>query len=203
MLHVIDGQHTAIAACTHGGIPILPVVIIEGDEAERADAFVRHNRDRVNVTPMQLHYSMLAAGDDTATDIDRACKRANVRIRRTPPASGLYGPGETVAIAAIRTLVSARGPRAARRVLEICAEAQMAPITSNAIKAVEALLFSPSYQDEVDLDRLGAALRLYPKLSKEAEVWATERKVPRWRGLTSILFQNARKRHGRRSDRAA
>ena len=39
-LEVIDGQHTAIAAVTHGGIESLPVLIVQAEKHEtRASAF--------------------------------------------------------------------------------------------------------------------------------------------------------------------
>lgn len=59
-LQVIDGQHTALGALTHGGIEQLPVLIVKADRQElRANAFVRHNRDRIQVTPTQLHLSLI------------------------------------------------------------------------------------------------------------------------------------------------
>jgi len=49
-LELIDGQHTAIAAATHPEIATIPVMIVDVDKrAERAAAFIGHNRDRVAV----------------------------------------------------------------------------------------------------------------------------------------------------------
>lgn len=55
-LELIDGQHTAIAAATHPGVEKIPVMIVDVDQrAERAAAFIGHNKDRVAVTAAQLH----------------------------------------------------------------------------------------------------------------------------------------------------
>lgn len=54
-LHLIDGQHTAIVAATVG-VPLIPVFVVGTDSAaERAQAFVGLNRDRVTVNPFHVH----------------------------------------------------------------------------------------------------------------------------------------------------
>src|SRR6476661_3209145 len=56
--HIIDGQHTAIAAVTHGGIGEIDVLVVEADESEdRARAFIGHNKDRVPITTTQLFFA--------------------------------------------------------------------------------------------------------------------------------------------------
>ena len=61
---VIDGQHTATAAASHPDIDTIPVMVVSTkDRADRADAFIAHNTDRVGVTSTQLHFSSVAAGD--------------------------------------------------------------------------------------------------------------------------------------------
>ena len=80
-LQVIDGQHTAIGAVTHGGIDEFPVLVVQAEKQElRASAFVRHNRDRISVTPTQLHTAMVAAGDEDALTIKQVCERAGIVI---------------------------------------------------------------------------------------------------------------------------
>ncbi|TGD99318.1 hypothetical protein [Methylobacterium nonmethylotrophicum] len=62
-LAVIDSQHSAIAAATHPGIDLIPVVVVDAAaQVERAQAFVGHNRDRIAVTAIQMHVPTLAAG---------------------------------------------------------------------------------------------------------------------------------------------
>jgi hypothetical protein len=73
-IELIDGQHTAIGAATHPDIEKIPVMIVDVQEqAERASAFIGHNRDRVAVTASQLHIAAVAAGDPEAQAIVRVC----------------------------------------------------------------------------------------------------------------------------------
>ena len=61
-LHVIDGQHTAIAAASHPAIKQIWVQVVRADDVEdRARAFLGRNRDRITVTPTQLHVAAVAA----------------------------------------------------------------------------------------------------------------------------------------------
>jgi hypothetical protein len=127
-LQVIDGQHTAIGAVTHGGIEQLPVLIVQADRQElRANAFVRHNRDRIQVTPTQLHNAMVAAGDEDALTIAQVCERAGVTILKNAPPFARFKPGETMAISTIRALVNRRHALGARKVLEVCAKGGGSP----------------------------------------------------------------------------
>lgn len=194
-LQVIDGQHTAIGAVTHGGIAEIPVLIVKAAEQEaRASAFVRHNRDRITVTPTQLHNAMVAAGDEDAVTVAQVCGRAGVTILRNPPAMGKYRPGDTLAVTTIRALVNRRHAKGAREVLEICVKAGMAPVSSAAIKAVEHLLFAPEYKGDIEAERIVLVLSAHAStLDQEAARFAAERKVPLWRALASVIYMNRRK----------
>ncbi|WP_260855414.1 DUF6551 family protein [Mesorhizobium amorphae] len=194
-LEVIDGQHTAIGAATHGGIDLLPVLVVEADEqATRASAFVRHNRDRITVTATQLHNAMVAAGDDEAVTVDRVCQRAGITVLRNPPAMAKFKPGETLAVTTIRALVNRRHAKGAREVLEVCVKAGMAPVSSAAIKAVEHLLFAPEYKGDIEPERISLILSAHSTtIDQEAARFAAERKVPVWRALASVIYMNRRK----------
>ncbi|TPM42059.1 hypothetical protein FJ967_01135 [Mesorhizobium sp. B2-3-4] len=198
-LHVIDGQHTAIGAVTHGGIDLLPVLVVEASAQEaRASAFVRHNRDRIQVTPTQLHNAMVAAGDDDAVTIDQVCSRAGVTVLRNPPAFGKFRPGDTLAISTIRALISRRHAKGAREVLEICVKSGASPVAAATIKAVEHLLFAPEYKGELQHERIALILSAHAStIDQEAARFAAERRVPLWRALASVIYMNRRKaRHG-------
>lgn len=194
-LQVIDGQHTAIGAVTHGGIDEIPVLVILADQiATRANAFVRHNRDRIQVTPTQLHSAMVAAGDEDAVTVDQVCARAGINVLRNPPPLGKYQPGDTLAIVTLRALVNRRFAAGARRVLDICGKSGAAPVSADMIKAVEQLLFSEEYKGEIDDARIVAALSAHlSTIDNEASRFAAERKVPRWRAMASVIFMNRRK----------
>lgn len=194
-IEVIDGQHTAIAAVTHGGITSIPVLVIEAEGKEmRAGAFVRHNRDRIQVTATQLHSALVAAGDEDAVTLAQVCERAGVRVLRNPPPMSKFKPGDTMAVTVIRGVISRRHAVGARKVLDICVKAGLAPVSAAAIRAVEYLLFAKEYAGEIDAERIALVMSANAEtLMAEAERFATERKVPVWRGLASVIFMNRRK----------
>jgi hypothetical protein len=200
-LHVIDGQHTAIAAASHPAIDSIPVQIVEGAEAaNRAAAFVKHNRDRVAITAPQLHHALVAAGDEDALTIEQVCERAGARVLKFPPADGVFRPGDIMGIATLRKLVERRFAIGARRVLDICVGAKLAPISATAIRAIEYLLFEKEYEGEVDPEDLTTALRrLGDDADRQAKLFAAEHRVRAWRGLAVVLYRESRKkRHGPR-----
>lgn len=194
-LEVIDGQHTAIGAVTHGGIDNLPVLVVRAETHEtRASAFVRHNRDRIQVTATQLHNAMVAAGDEDALTVAQVCERAGVVILRNPPPFAKFKPGETLAVSTIKSLVNRRHAAGARKVLEICRAAGASPVSADMIKAVEHLLYAKGYQGEIEGERISLIISAKGStIESEAQRFAAERKVPRWRAYASVIFMNRRK----------
>ncbi|MBB4063660.1 DUF6551 family protein [Gellertiella hungarica] len=195
-LDVIDGQHTAIAAVTHGGIETIPVLVVQAASQEtRASAFVRHNRDRIQVTATQLHNAMVAAGDEDAVTVFQVCERAGIKILRNPPAMGKFQPGETLAVSTINMLVNRRHAAGARKVLDVCAATNAAPVPAHMIKAVEHLMHAKEYQGEIDPDRISSVIVAKgASLDNEAQRFAVERKVPFWRAYASVIFMNRKAR---------
>lgn len=125
---VIDGQHTAIGAASHPAISRIPVLIVEaGQVADRARSFLRHNRDRVGMTPMQIHHAALAAGDEVAVAVDEACRRAGARVLRNPQA-GTTRIGDTMAVSTVAAICKVRGVVFTARLLRILVDAGQAPI---------------------------------------------------------------------------
>lgn len=139
-LHVIDGQHTAIAAAS-AGIDSIPVFIVGASEmSERARAFVDHNRDRTRVTSFTIYKALLAAGDPETVCCESVLRRAGARLRhlnQTVEAN----PGDTSAIGQVTSLVKVHGPMRARVVLETLVQADRVPITADEIKAATQLLW--------------------------------------------------------------
>jgi hypothetical protein len=201
-LHVVDGQHTAIAAVTHPDVAEIPVMIIQAEDArDRASAFVKHNRDRISVTPLQLHYALVAAGDEDAVTVEQVCSRAGAKVLRLPPGEGRFKVGETLAISTIRTLCRKRGAMGARQVLQCCVEGMLAPISMAHLKAVEEIFFGEMYRGQVLAADLSTTIRqLGPTAERDGMRFAAEHNLPAWKGLTVILFRNAKKgrRHGSR-----
>lgn len=197
-MEVIDGQHTAIAAASHPGIASIPVMVVRAAEvSDRARAFVGHNRDRLMLSQVQIHYANVAAGDEDALTIQQVCDRAGVTMLRYPSGNGEFKPGETLAIAAIRALVNRRGAMRARIVLQVLAEAHCAPVRSDGIKAVDELLNGAEYKGQVEpADLTSAVMNLGAQAEQEARIFAAAHNVSVWRGLTVIWFKGARR--GRR-----
>ncbi|WP_312595710.1 DUF6551 family protein [Brevundimonas sp.] len=195
-LEVIDGQHTAIAACSHPGVTEIPVmVVVAASRSDRAQSFIGHNRDRLNITPMQMHFAAAAAGDEDAQDIDRVCERAGVKLLKSTPGNGAWKPGETVAVKAIGALINRRGVVRAREVLEVLIKGQATPISTVQIRAVECLLHDDEYREDIDADGIvNAMLKLGFIADQEAAVFAATHKVPIFRALAIVLFRKGKRR---------
>ena len=195
-LEVIDGQHTAIAAASHPGIDRIPVMVVEAETvADRARAFVGHNRDRLGITATQLHYSALAAGDPEAVAVQQACDAAGVRILKMSPGHDAFKPRDTMAVAAISKLVSQRGPDRAAEVLQVLVDAEACPISADGVKAIDLLLHEPEYAESVLAANLTETMvSMAGGLLKEARVFAATHKLPIWRAQAVIIFRNTRKR---------
>ena len=184
-LEVIDGQHTAIAAASHPDVETIPVMVADAAElADRAKAFLGHNRNRVGMTPTQIHHAAVAAGDPDAVTIAQVAERAQVTILRVQPA--IFGPRQTVAVAAIGALVNRRGALKARQVLEVVAGSGMCPVSMAALKAVEYVLFEEAAGPTIKLGDLTTAIRaLGDTADREARLYAATFDVPLWRGLAA------------------
>lgn len=138
-LHVVDGQHTAIAVASLA-LPELPIFVVEAVSLdERARAFVGHNTDRITVTPIAIYNALRAAGDPDALDVERVCARAGVRIREFTMTSAI-AEGDTKAIGLVRQLIKRRGVIKARKVLESLSKARLKPIPGGAITAAENII---------------------------------------------------------------
>lgn len=195
---VIDGQHTAIAAASNPHVKEILVLVIEApDMAGRAASFVGHNRERVNLTSMQMHFAAVAAGDEDAMTVQQVCDRAGISILRYPPSGGRFRLGDTLAVVVIRALCNRRGALGARQVLEVLAKANCAPVSASLIRSVESLLFDAEFKGEADGADISSALMLAgAEIDKEAALFAASHNVQHWRALTSILFRRAKR--GRR-----
>lgn len=193
-LEVIDGQHTAIGAACRTDIPEIPVLITEAkDQADRAAAFIGLNRDRVGITATQLHAAAVTAGDADALAIEQACAAAGIVVLKSQPGAGRFKPRETMAVAAIGALVK-RDHFTAERTLRVLAEADLAPIQANHIKAVETLLTDPEFAEPEPGDVTKAILAVGAEAEKEAKLFAATHRVPLWRGLTTVWFKKMPKR---------
>lgn len=196
--HIIDGQHTAIAALSHGGIGEIDVMVVEADEVgERADAFLGHNRDRIAVTNGELFFAAAASGDEDVLTAINVCERAGATVLRNPSPGRPFRPGEIIAVAALMKLVRRRSALQARIVIEALVKARLAPISAEAINAVDTVLHNPPYGD-VEADALVEAFHRHGSViaAKTVEL-ALAKRIPRARALAIVLYQHAKR--GRRS----
>ena len=191
----IDGQHTAIAAASHPAIEKILVVVVDATEqASRASAFIGHNRDRLAMTPTQLHNAAVVAGEAEAIVIQDVTQRAGIRILRAPPSGGAYKPRDTQAVAAVASLVRNRGERGARIVLDVLAKADLAPVSMNDIRAADHLMNDPEFAGWFLPEALTKTIAdMGVTADQEAKVFAATHCVPRWRGLASVWFKNVKK----------
>jgi hypothetical protein len=198
-LHVLDGQHTAIAAATHPKITTIPIMIVKADNVEeRARAFLGHNRDRIIVTATQMFVAAVAAGDESAVTVSQVCERAGVVILKNPPGRP-FKPCETMAVAAITALVNRRGALLARQIVEVLSKANCAPITAGQIKAAEMLIKDVEYAGQVSLEDLTTTIiSTRDTAEQEAKVFAAAHDVPAWKAL-GITWFKARPRGRRRA----
>jgi hypothetical protein len=131
---LIDGQHRATAAITHGGIPLLPAMVVQADTAQdRASAFVRLNGRRLAVTPGQKARAALAGGDPDMTQAMAIAAEAGVSVCFDPPGRP-WRPGETIAVRELARH-AADNAEALRRALMACRKAGLAPIRAEHLRA--------------------------------------------------------------------
>jgi hypothetical protein len=196
-LVVLDGQHTATMAATRG-IARIPVLVVQTFSLEdQAEAFVGQNMNRTAITTQQQHRAKVTAGDEAALLVDRVVQKSGLNLLMfTKNDAGAYKPGDTLALGTIKTLVNRRKEDGAVRVLELLVKAGLAPITSDYIKAVECLLFESEFAGAVRETRIVEAMTGAEALvlDSEAAMFAARHRVPKWKGLTTVLFQAATKR---------
>lgn len=191
---IVDGQHTAIAAATHGGIERVPVLLIEaGKIVDKAKAFLGHNRDRVAMGATQMFWAAVAAEDETALTMKLVCDRAGATILRLPPPQGKFKIGDLMAVGALKGLVNRRSAQKARLVVETCVKAGAAPISADLIRAVDELLHGQNYAGEIEADNLTTTImRAGDYHAKIFEIVAAK-KLPVWRAMVIVFYQHTRK----------
>lgn len=194
--HAIDGQHRLEAAKRHPKVSVVPAIIITAiGTAAEAETFVNVNGARKNVSPLEMHWAQLAAGDPEAETVKQVCERAGVKLMRYPGSNGKYAPGETVAIAALRGLIDKRGAMKARQTLEILAAAQLKPITAIQIKAAEMLFFDPEFAEHLEPDAIAEAIRgAALVIEDEANAFAATHRMPKVKAFASVWFRKCRKK---------
>lgn len=191
--HATDGQHRLEAAKLHPKITAVPGIIVQAKGvASEASIFVDINKNRKNVSPLELFFAGLAAGDKDAADTLKAAQRAGIRIPKYP---GTYKPRDCVSVAAIQSLVREYAPDRVNDFLEVAAAADFAPISAAQLRAVQHLLTDREYSDQITKEDLAATVKTAgTTLDNEAKRFAATHGCPFWKGLASVWFQKCKKR---------
>lgn len=167
-LHVVDGQHTAIAAASRDDIDKIPVMVIQAETIrDRATAFVGINRDRISVTPYQIFKAEIAAENVDAIGLSNIATEYGVTFLAQPKYN--YEIGDTLALSSFKKMYRRMTTTQMRMVLEVCRDAKLAPIGATELKAIETLLWT----DNVSPHLLVTLLRSLPQNEWEAKVKAT------------------------------
>lgn len=189
-LFVIDGQHTAIAAASRPEIKEIPVMIVAAAEIERrAEAFVAHNRDRLVMTPAQVFYGEVAAGDKAARAILEIVTRAGATIPRLPVPRNYAKPGQITAIGEIRRLHSGAGADLLERVVRIATISKVAPISATVVSALRILLSEGVFSKvagRADVDIAGA-LASMKNIEATSQHYAAETGQSRFRAAAALI----------------
>lgn len=185
MFYVLDGQHTAIAAATHPAIDKIPIMVVDAEQVEsRARAFIGHNRDRIAVTPLQLHHSSIVAQDAEAIEINAVCEASGVKVLRTSPPQGKFLPGETVALGAVRSLIRSKGSERAKLILTCLVRAGRAPVRADEMKALSILMGNQAISPVAIVNLLKA--EGYEDLIREARDIAVSSALPLTEALAAV-----------------
>lgn len=188
---IVDGQHTALAAATHGSIETLPCLVLDAATlAQRSAAFVGINRDRLALTPYALFKARVSAEDPEAVAVQAAIDEAGALLFESINSVLDYQPGSLACVSSLLIVVRAIGQAKLTRVLKICIEGSLTPIPSSAIKGVADLVADGSMSDAEIAEALG-------EIDRDTLVDQVRERV--WRGtahtgasaVVQILLHNA------------
>lgn len=191
--HVTDGQHRLEAAKLHPKVTHVPAVIVQAETIQsEAGMFVDINKNRKNVSALELFFAELAAETGNATETLAAAHTAGIRIPKHP---GNYRSNDTVAVGVLQSLVSSYAGERVQMILTTVAAGDFKPISAAQIKAVECLLTDPEFAPQIDSDDLAVLLKTVgTTLDGEAKRFAATHCTPFWKALASTWFQKCKKR---------
>lgn len=159
---IIDGQHTAIAAASHGGIERLPCLVSpERSLQARASDFVGINRDRVSMTAQQVFWAEVTAEDELAIEALQGASAGGGTIRRGPPSYGAYDIGDIMCPGALKAIAKRGGPTWVKRVVSICVDGKLAPIKAPFVAALPRLLWEGPLAGTISDGAIVSVLRIH------------------------------------------
>ena len=154
---VIDGQHRTTAAKLVGKTSV-PCSIVIAPRAAQARAFAALNSQVTRMHSLQVHKARVAAGDTKALAIERAAVEAGVKILPGPREARRQQPNETMAVAAIGSLIERYGRETAVRAMLVVTSARRTyrgMLNREALGAIAAFIDCERARD-ADLERFHA-----------------------------------------------
>ncbi|MFZ4605173.1 MAG: hypothetical protein ACOYM5_02845 [Caulobacter sp.] len=151
---VIDVQHSAIAAATHGSIEMLPcVVLVAADRAAKAKAFLGINRDRVTLTAYALFRAKVAAGDPVAVDVARSLERCGATLVESLQAipDDDFRVGLTAAVGALTSITKRHTGVRLRRLLTIAVKGEALVINAGLLMGLNVIVERPDAPTDAQL----------------------------------------------------
>lgn len=153
---VVDGQHTAIAAATHGAIDSLPcLILIAPDIATRAADFVGINRQRTGLTPFALFRAAVVAGDPAAVAVSQALAATGATLIES--IRNNRDIGATASATLLMSIAGRKGRVRVERCLRAAIAAGLAPISSATLRLLDANAATCDDAQLAELARLGRA----------------------------------------------
>lgn len=150
---VIDGQHTAMAAATHGSIEMLPCLVLSAEtRAARSAAFVGINRDRITLTPYALYRAKLAAEDPEAVAVDEALALSGGTLLEVVPYETEVPVGAVACIATLIQIVRRGGKNRLARLMKMSIAAGIGPVPAGLLKGLNDIVsVSPPLATDAEL----------------------------------------------------
>lgn len=190
---VIDGGHR-LAAAKLAEISELPCYVLAdcADNVAQAEAFLALNRDRVGMTPLQLHIAALVAGDEQAAAIEATVSEGGARLCDRQYARAQQKPGELICVGAVRVALRECGREATTRAIRALTTAYAnvgGELTANLVKGVSRLIAGA--QVSVDDARLAAVIseRSADDWDDRAALWAKTMARPKAAAVAVVVGQ--------------
>lgn len=138
---IVDGQHTAIAAATHGSIENLPCLVLSAEtQAGRASAFVAINTNRLTLTPFALYRARVSAGEPEAVAVFEAIEAQGVTLieaaRSGDPGEHEYAVGTCASVGSLLQIVRKGGKARLKRVFKIAMDGEVQMMRAGMLKAL-------------------------------------------------------------------
>lgn len=154
LYEVIDGQHTAIAAATHGAIETLPCVVLTLEHAsERASAFVEINTNRIALTAFAVHRAKVAAGDEIAVGIDQVLAETGFELAEAYSSKDMHPDNVLTGIGTLHKIVRNSGLPRLRRLLTIARDAEWQPLPIQVLKGLDLAVWKGTGARDAELIR--------------------------------------------------